>query len=111
MRALTCALMSFSSPKQMRDLADLPNISVALAEELRQVGITNQAELVAVGAELAWQRLRRAGLRDCMHTLLALEGAVQGRPWRELACDRKSELVRFGFSESSSNPAALEAVG
>jgi DNA transformation protein len=76
-------------------LNDLPNVSIALGEELLRVGITTPAELAQIGAEDAWLRLRTAGLHDCIHTLLVLEGAVQRTPWRLLPSERRFELMRF----------------
>jgi len=80
-------------------LNDLPNISIALGEELKRAGISTPAELAEIGAEEAWLRLRSIGVRqDCIHTLLALEGAVQETPWRLLASERRFELMRFAAS-------------
>jgi DNA transformation protein len=82
-------------PAQNTALNDLPNISIALGEELRRVGISTSTELARVGAEDAWLRLRTAGLHDCIHTLLALEGAVRRISWRLLPPERRMELMRF----------------
>lgn len=78
-----------------RHLSDLLNLSFALAENLRRVGIRTPGELAATGAEAAWQGLHQGGFVDSAQSLLALEGAIQGVPWRELAPDRRHELMHF----------------
>lgn len=88
-----------------RDLTDLPNISIALAEELRRTGISNPGELMTLGAETAWTRLRQRGQRDCIHTLLALGGAVLGIAWQSLPAERRFELMRFA-TRTMSDPVA-----
>jgi DNA transformation protein and related proteins len=83
----------------------LPNIGPELCLELRKVGITTADELLELGAIDAWQRLVRAGLRDCMHSLLALEGAVEGIPSEEVSLERQQELKQFAIAFSQGNGA------
>lgn len=83
------------------NLTDLPNISFALGEELKQVGIGRPADLVQVGAEEAWSRVRAIGRHDNIQTLLALEGAVQSVDWRDLPHDRRAVLLRFATHAAS----------
>jgi DNA transformation protein len=78
----------------------LPNIGPDLSQELRKVGIVTADDLLRVGAMDAWQRLVRAGLRDCMHSLLALEGAVEGIPSDEVPLERRQELKQFAIAFS-----------
>lgn len=82
-------------PATPRHLSDLLNLSFALAENLRRVGIRTPGELAAAGAEAAWQSLHQGGYVDGAQSLLALEGALQGVPWRELAPERRHELMHF----------------
>lgn len=77
------------------DLTDLPNITILLGEALQRVGITSIADLVAVGAENAWNRLGEAGIHLDAHVLLALEGAIEGVPWRDLPRMRRCELLHW----------------
>lgn len=76
-------------------ITDLPNISIALGEELKKAGIRCPTDLVRSGAEAAWSRIRAIGRHDNIQTLLALEGAVQGVDWRSLPHDRRASLVHF----------------
>ena len=90
-----------------RDLTDLPNISFALAEELRSVGIASPQALVGLGAEEAWTTLRSRGRCDDIHSLLALDGAVLGVTSQLLPADRRAELMRFAaraFAPHHSHP-------
>jgi DNA transformation protein and related proteins len=66
-------------------LEDVVNIGPALAHDLRAVGIDDLEALRALGAPEAWRRLHAAGSRDCLSSLLALEGAVRGVRWMQLA--------------------------
>jgi len=66
-------------------LEDVVNIGPALAHDLRAVGIDDAETLRTVGAQEAWRRLRAAGSRDCLSSMLALEGAVRGVHWMAIA--------------------------
>ncbi len=78
-----------------RSLTDLPNISIALAEALRRAGLSSPEALCTAGAEHAWHLLQRNGFIASIQSLLALEGAIRGVPWQQLAADRRQELLRF----------------
>ncbi len=71
------------------------NIGGALARDLREVGINTLEKLRASGAEKAWVRLRTAGLRDCVHSRLALEGAVRGVHWTDIDPGEQRALGRL----------------
>jgi DNA transformation protein len=73
-------------------LEDTINIGDALAAELRQVGIEDREALCAAGAAEAWDRLYEAGLRDCVSSRLALEGAVRGVRWSQLPAGLRADL-------------------
>lgn len=90
-----CSDMSFATLPRVHSLTDLPNISFALGEELRRAGIRQPMDLLGVGAEEAWSRVRLTGLHDNIQALLALEGAIQGIKWHLVGRDRRAELVRF----------------
>lgn len=70
------------------------NIGTVLAGQLRQVGIANLDQLVAVGAFEATRRLEAAGMHYCTHAYLALEGAVAGMRWTRLPKQRRAELTQ-----------------
>lgn len=86
-----------------KPIESLPNIGPELAAQLQKVGINTSEELLRTGAMAAWQRLVRAGFRDCMNSLLALEGAIEGVRWQELPIERREELklMAVGFSQGN----------
>ncbi|RRD48446.1 hypothetical protein EII35_12810 [Arachnia propionica] len=62
----------------MNDLSDLPNVGPVLARALKEAGIDTPAKLTELGSVEAWWRIHPTF--DCMHSLFALEGAIQGIP-------------------------------
>ncbi|MDX5584502.1 MAG: TfoX/Sxy family DNA transformation protein [Aureibaculum sp.] len=80
----------------MKTIEELPNIGKALAEKLKNIGVTNELELVELGSEnviIKIATLENNGA--CLNMLYALEGAIQGIRWHGLAVDRKQELKEF----------------
>jgi len=69
----------------MSDVETMPNIGKVLAGRLRMAGIETDAALRKIGDAKAFLRIR-AELPDdaCVHTRLALAGAVRGVRWHDL---------------------------
>jgi DNA transformation protein and related proteins len=88
-------------------LEDVVNIGPALAHDLRAVGVTSPDDLRTVGAEEAWIRLNTAGCRDCLSSLLALEGAVRGVRWMQISADDRDAVVRAAQARLLSAAAPL----
>lgn len=65
-------------------LVDAPNIGLRLADALAEIGVSDLQTLTARGAVPVWEELRSAGLFDCVHSLLALEGAIHNVRWNNL---------------------------
>ncbi|HEY0793954.1 MAG TPA: TfoX/Sxy family DNA transformation protein [Chthoniobacterales bacterium] len=76
----------------VKSIESLPNIDPALAKELKKVGIMDGDALIRIGAEHAWQRLMRNGWNDGLHSLLQLEGAIEGVRSSQVPLDRQQEL-------------------
>lgn len=74
----------------MSDLTELPNIGPKLAATLREAGIDTPDALEEVGSIEAWWRIHPTF--DCMHSLFALEGAIQGVPKSLLDDDTRRRL-------------------
>lgn len=69
----------------MSDVEALPNIGKVLASRLRKAGIETDAALKKMGDAKAFLRLRATLPEDaCVHTRLALAGAVRGVRWHDL---------------------------
>ncbi len=65
-------------------LISTPNIGPKLRDALAQVEVHDLETLLDRGVVVVWGQLRAAGLFDCVHSLLALEGAVRGVRWTDL---------------------------
>lgn len=76
----------------MTSLDDAPNIGPKLRAGLHQVGVDDFETLTARGAVSVWDDLRAAGLYDCINSLSALEGAIQGVRWTSLDAATKATL-------------------
>lgn len=80
----------------MSNLSKLPNIGNTLEEKLNQVDIFTFEELKNVGSENTIIRIKTINHSGvCLNMLYALEGAIQGIRWHNLAFDRKAELKDF----------------
>lgn len=80
------------------------NIGSTLAAALREVGVTTIADLRALGAVPAWERLRQLQPRLASGgTLLQLEGATRGIRVTQLSPAERARLrlfVRLGRQAS-----------
>ena len=79
----------------MGKLSKLPNIGNAVEAQLILVGIETPEALRQVGAKAAWLKIQEIDPSDCIHRLLALEGAVQGVKKTELSDAAKADLKAF----------------
>ena len=76
-------------------VAGLRNLGAASGAMLAQAGIHTEAQLRELGAVRAYLATRRVcGSRVSLNLLWALEGALSGRPWQQVAeSDRASLLM------------------
>lgn len=79
----------------MGELAKLPNIGIAVEEQLCQVGITTFDQLREFGSKQAWLKIKAIDDSACIHRLYALEGALQGIKKTQLSIEKKAELKEF----------------
>jgi len=75
---------------KIRDLKGLGPKSEAL---LQGAGIQTPEALRSLGAVRAFDRLQKAGAKPSLNFLYALEGAIAGRHWQEIARFEKSRLL------------------
>jgi DNA transformation protein len=73
-------------------LKSLTNIGSVLAQLLYNSGIETPSQLYDTGAIEAFIRIRAIDQEACFCKLCALEGAVQGIRWHNLAPAKKAEL-------------------
>lgn len=78
----------------MSAVETLPNIGKVLGERLRRAGIETDTALRKLGDARAFRALR-AELPDdaCVHTRLALAGAVRGVRWHDLDEELRKTLA------------------
>ncbi len=81
--------------KQNNNLTKLPNIGNALAHKLNVVGIITAEDLISLGTENTFIKLKTIDNDICINTLYAIEGAIQGIRWHDLDRDKKREIQEF----------------
>ena len=102
-RADQAKAMKIRSPRGRRqreagvvseDLAGLRNLGPRSVEMLLRAGIATPAQLRTTGAVLAYVRTKAVCPQASLNLLWALEGALTGRPWQQVAeSDRASLLM------------------
>lgn len=76
---------------------------------LRQVGIHTVEELCALGAVKAYVRVKRSGANASLNLLWAMEAALSGRSWQEVAKSDRLSLLLQVEQEQAADPATTEA--
>ena len=74
-------------------IAALPNLGAVSAHRLAAAGITSVAALRRLGAVEAWRRVRAHWPGASLNLLWALEGALTGRGWQEVARTERTRLL------------------
>jgi predicted flap endonuclease-1-like 5' DNA nuclease len=74
-------------------IAALPNLGAVSARRLAEAGITSIATLRRLGAVEAWRRVRAHWPGASLNLLWALEGALTGRGWQEVARTERTRLL------------------
>jgi DNA transformation protein len=67
------------------NLSDLPNFGPKSQQMLAQVGIHTIEQLRELGAVRAYVQVKRSGACSSLNLLWAMEGALSGRHWQEVA--------------------------
>ncbi|MEO6394512.1 MAG: TfoX/Sxy family DNA transformation protein [Devosia sp.] len=79
----------------MAEIEETPNIGAVLGKRLRKVGIDTREKLEAMGYADAFLRLCAEFPEDaCVHTRLALAGAVRGIRWHDLPQKLQAEVTK-----------------
>lgn len=73
--------------------SDLLNLGPKSAAMLAAIGIRTRADLAARGAIDTFIELKRAGQPANLNMLWALEGALSGRHWRDVAREDRLRLL------------------
>ncbi len=81
-------------------LSDLPNIGPVLERALIKGEVNSPEKLRQLGSKEAFLRLQILDADACLHSLYALEGAIQNIPYPRLSKEKKEELKNF-FKEKN----------
>lgn len=77
-------------------IATLPNLGPASQAMLAAAGISDVAQLRALGSVAAYAKVKAATPSASLNLLWALEGALSGVPWQQVArTDRVGLLLRL----------------
>ena len=79
----------------MGELSKLPNIGKVLENQLNDVGINTVDDLINLGSQEAWLKIKEIDDSACLNRLMALEGAIQNIRWHNLSEEDKGNLRNF----------------
>jgi DNA transformation protein len=82
-----------AKPAAAATCKDLPNLGPRSCEMLRAAGITSVAQLRALGSVAAFVKVRQTQHGASLNLLWALEGALTGLHWREVAQQHRTSLL------------------
>lgn len=74
-------------------LASLPNLGPKSAAFLTAAGIHSVEELVSLGSVAAFAKVKRVEPKASLNLLWALEGALTGISWQEVAREHRTSLL------------------
>jgi DNA transformation protein and related proteins len=74
-------------------IATLPNLGSKSEQMLARAGISTVAQLQALGAVAAYAQTKKAGLPVSLNLLWALEGALTGMRWQDVAREHRTSLI------------------
>lgn len=75
------------------NIADLPNFGPKSQQMLARAGIRTVEQLRELGAVRAYAQVKRAGNGVSLNLLWAMEGALSGRHWQEVAKHDRLRLL------------------
>lgn len=74
-------------------LSTVPNLGPKSQAMLAGAGITSLAQLRRLGAVAAYVKVKRSGANASLNLLWALEGAISGMPWQQVAREHRTSLL------------------
>jgi DNA transformation protein len=74
-------------------IAGLPNLGPKSQRALAAADITTVDQLRRLGSVAAYARAKRAGAKVSLNLLWALEGALTGLSWQEVAREHRTSLL------------------
>ena len=74
-------------------VADLPNLGPKSQQMLEDAGIATLDQLRTLGSVAAFARVKRSGGNPSLNLLWALEGALTGLRWQDVAREHRTSLL------------------
>jgi DNA transformation protein len=74
-------------------ISSLPNLGPKSQEMLQDAGVHTVEQLRELGAVAAYVVTRRNGAKVSLNLLWALEGALTGLPWQQVAREHRASLL------------------
>jgi DNA transformation protein and related proteins len=74
-------------------ITDLPNLGPKSQQMLERAGITSLDQLRSLGSVEAFARVKRSGGNPSLNLLWALEAALTGLRWQEVAREHRTSLL------------------
>lgn len=81
------------APLAPEAIASLPNLGPKSQDMLAAAGIADLAELRALGSVAAYARVKAVQPSASLNLLWALEGALTGARWQDVAKDDRTSLL------------------
>jgi hypothetical protein len=75
------------------DIRDLPNFGTKSQAMLAQAGFASLEQLRELGSVAAYLRVKQSGAACSLNLLWAIEGAISGRHWQEVAKQDRLRLL------------------
>jgi DNA transformation protein and related proteins len=76
-----------------RDLGELQNLGPRSRAMLVEAGISSVEQLRRLGSVRAYALVKETGANASLNLLWALEGAISGMPWQEVAREHRLSLL------------------
>ena len=94
----------------MGELSKLKGLGPKSEQWLNEVGITTKEQLQELGAVNAFLRLRaECSTSPSLNFLYALVGAIEDRPWLEIAREERTRLI-FALEEYEQHSELLRSI-
>lgn len=77
----------------MNEITRLPGLGPKSADMLRRGGIETEEQLRSLGSVQAYRLVRDAGIPVSLNLLWALEGALSGERWQDVARLHRTSLL------------------
>jgi DNA transformation protein and related proteins len=75
------------------DTSGLATLGPVFRQMVASAGVTSVEQLRVLGAVAAYALVKRSGCRPTLTLLWAMEGALTGQPWQQVAREHRTSLL------------------